>query len=157
MDDTEEKANNSNPALFEKALEICEKAHAGQFRRDGITPYAVHPKAVAKILSNKDEHIRAVALLHDVLEDTDMTAKDLLDQRIPERIVEAVKLLSKQPEDTYDTFIDRLLESKDYMARTVKIADIIANLQDSPTEKQVKKYSKALERLVLDELYTQRI
>jgi len=57
---------------FKKAFLFAERAHRNQFRKDGITPYIVHPISVVKILSkiHADEDLLISALLHDVPEDT---------------------------------------------------------------------------------------
>lgn len=66
--------------LIERAVAIAMKAHEGQTRADGVTPYVTHPIAVALNVARLDgvqeEHI-AAALLHDVLEDTDVTEETL--------------------------------------------------------------------------------
>lgn len=65
--------------LIEKALERAAILHQNQKRKDGATPYIIHPVAVAIILSNytEDEEIIAAGLLHDTLEDTDYTPEEL--------------------------------------------------------------------------------
>ncbi|MBD3330857.1 RelA/SpoT family protein [Candidatus Peregrinibacteria bacterium] len=64
---------------FVKAFDFAERAHRSQIRKDGITPYIVHPVSVVQILSKlrADEDILVSALLHDVPEDTDHTIKDV--------------------------------------------------------------------------------
>ena len=61
-------------SLTTKALRLCFEAHAGQLDRAGI-PYAHHPLHVAESMTSEDA--TCVALLHDVLEDTDVTLDDL--------------------------------------------------------------------------------
>jgi (p)ppGpp synthase/HD superfamily hydrolase len=119
-------------------------AHDGQFRRDGVTPYIVHPEAVAAKF--KDETKRAVAFLHDVIEDTDITAGDLHQAGFSKQIVDAVVALTKVEGETYAEFILRAKQND--IAREVKIADIFANLNDAPSDYQIRKYSKALLVLV---------
>lgn len=129
-------------------LELATKAHAGQFRRDGVTPYIEHPKAVAAAFEKGSDE-EAVAFLHDVLEDTDMTADDLIALGVPDRIVEAVKLLTKPKGENYERYINLLFFGFDspfsMLARRVKLADIAANLVDAPTDKQRQKYARALQ------------
>ncbi len=119
---------------------IATHAHKGQFRRDGITPYIEHPRAVANSLINI--RLKAVAWLHDVLEDTSITTFDLLVNGIPGDIVDAVEILTKQPKQDYGKYL-KLVKSN-WMAKAVKIADMKANLADSPTIKQVQKYTQGL-------------
>ena len=70
---------------FEKAVDFAVKAHAGQKRKDGGI-YVLHPFEVAAIASSmtKDENVICAALLHDTVEDTDVTAQDILENFGPE-------------------------------------------------------------------------
>jgi len=120
-------------------------AHDGQFRRDGVTPYIEHPRAVASRVGD-DEKAQSVAWLHDVLEDTKMTAEHLVKMGIPTDVVEVVKLLTFDPyEQLYSEYIKRV--KSDPVARRVKIADMLSNLSASPTEKQIREYVGALAEL----------
>ncbi len=112
--------------LTKKALLIAEQAHAGQYRNDGVTPYIVHPLAVAENFKD-DEMAICAALLHDVIEDSYITSDDLLKMGIPYIIVRAVVLLTKQKGQPY---INYLLNIKDDpIATKVKIKDIEHNIQ----------------------------
>jgi (p)ppGpp synthase/HD superfamily hydrolase len=124
------------------ASSIARKAHAGQFRRDGITPYVNHPEAVAKSLEGENPDVIATAWLHDVLEDTEVTISELKNAGIPVRVIEAVALLTRWDGQSYADYLHWV--SQDEIASKVKVADILHNLSDAPTEKQVAKYSKAL-------------
>lgn len=122
------------------AEDLSRRAHAGQFRRDGITPYFEHPRAVAGRVKEPEEKI--VAFLHDVLEDTDYTVQDLIDGGIPEHLVAVVQLLTKTPDVKYDDYISKIRDNK--IATNVKIADMLSNLSDTPSKEQIRKYAKAL-------------
>lgn len=94
----------------------------------------------------------AVALLHDVLEDSDITEEDLLDEKIPKTVVEAVKCLTKYDSESYDDFIARV--SKNELASKIKVADIEDNINilrlNSLTEKdldRVATYHRAWNKL----------
>ena len=126
------------------AQEIATLAHQGQFRRDGVTPYIEHPEAVAAVFP-EDSWQNEIAWLHDVIEDTDWTAQDLLDNGINGLVVDAVMTLTHQKGESYEDYIARI--SLDDWATQVKLADIAANLADSPTERQRKKYAKAISYL----------
>lgn len=65
--------------LYQTALTLAVEAHAGQIRKHNGTPYVVHPIMVARMVeaANFGEKVVAAALLHDVLEDTDVTAETL--------------------------------------------------------------------------------
>ena len=137
--------------LVGKVFGIAAAAHNGQFRRDGKTPYIKHPMAVADRVSKYGHEYVCVAYLHDVLEDTDVTAQDLLNQGIPSNIVEAVKDLTKEKGMHYSGYyFDEYLFTikRNELARRVKIADMLANLADDPTDKQIVKYSKGLQYLL---------
>jgi (p)ppGpp synthase/HD superfamily hydrolase len=123
------------------ASSIARKAHDGQFRRDGTTPYITHPEAVAKSLEGENPDVIATAWLHDVLEDTDVTIQELKHKGIPVRVIESVEVLTRRDGQSYDDYIHWV--SQDIIARKVKIADIRHNLSDAPTEKQIAKYGKA--------------
>ena len=129
------------------AQEIATLAHKGQFRRDGVTPYIKHPEAVAALVGEMSEFVIDAAWLHDVLEDTEFTEEELLMMHVDSVVVDAVKLLSHKKGEPYLEYIERLFSSDElhYMvARRVKLADIITNLSDKPTERQKEKYHKAL-------------
>lgn len=134
--------------LTSLALQIATNAHQGQTRRDGTTPYINHPMDVAKRVHHLGSDYVAVALLHDVLEDTDVTVKDLLDAGIPDNVVEAVTVLTKQRHEKYDDYLTRV--KKNTLAYHVKLADMSSNLADSPTERQVRKYADAMLKLKTD-------
>lgn len=130
--------------LMALAEATARDAHAGQFRRDGVTPYAVHPEAVASRVEGDPEAV-AVAWLHDVIEDTAVTADGLREQGFPPRVVEAVQTLTKRDGLSYDDYLTAVAASP--LARRVKIADMLSNLADGPTERQIVKYAKGLLRL----------
>ncbi len=74
--------------LWRRASAFSTRAHDGQFRRDGATPYIVHPHAVAMTVRHvfgcDDEVTLAIALLHDTIEDTTVDYDDLLEAFGPE-------------------------------------------------------------------------
>lgn len=119
----------SNKLLALKALSIAEEAHKGQFRKDGITPYIEHPVKVASFLYTlhiRDDEILAIAILHDVLEDTSVQANDLLNAGFSKEVVNAVCLVSKKPGYNNKEYYEKI--SKDPYATIVKIADRAHNL-----------------------------
>lgn len=121
------------------AREIAISAHEGQFRRDGKTPYIRHPEQVAK---NVEKRLQPIAWLHDVVEDTTVSLEDLKIAQFPQYIIDAVDLLTHRSSEPNVIYWKRMLQNRD--AVTVKIADIKANLKDSPTERQAEKYRRAL-------------
>lgn len=134
---------------IELAISIALEAHKGQKDKGG-NPYILHPLAVMNRLETIEEKI--VAVLHDVVEDTDVTLSQLRGYGFSEEIVEAVSLLTKSEEDSYEEFIEKTLKSR--ISRIVKIADIKENMKidriKQPTEndyKRLEKYRNALEIL----------
>ena len=119
-------------------------AHAGQFRRDGKTPYFEHPKRVVQLVEG-DLELQAVAWLHDVLEDTEWTSADLFKYGVTFSVVQSVELLTRGKDVSYSDYLTWL--KGNYSATRVKIADMVANLTDNPSEKQVVKYTRALQFL----------
>ena len=133
--------------LYKKAMKIAEKAHAGQVDKAG-EPYIGHPLYVSEHVSGKPEKI--AALLHDVVEDSDMTLEDLKD--FPEEIVNAVDHLTRNKEQSYENYI--CLLRLDPIARNVKIEDLKHNMDLSRLKEvtdddrqRVRKYEKYLKLL----------
>lgn len=136
--------------LTRKAMEISCKAHEGQKDKGGF-PYIHHPLYVAAGMQNEIE--AAVALLHDVIEDSDFTAEQLLDAGIPWVVVEAVQTLTHQQDEKYMAYIERIRENP--IACHVKAADLQHNIDlsrlQTVTEKDIQrinKYKIALKRLI---------
>jgi (p)ppGpp synthase/HD superfamily hydrolase len=133
-----------------RAERVARQAHHAQYRRDGKTPYITHPQRVAGRCQGNLK-AQAVAWLHDVIEDTDVDRKFLKLQGIPEDIIQAVEVLTK-PEGlgrdytSYMLYIAKVKENES--ARLVKIQDILDNMTDKPTERQMYRYSQALVKLV---------
>ncbi len=134
--------NQETKSLIELAESIACKAHAGQFRRDKVTPYITHPRAVAFRLRMEHPSVIAAALLHDVLEDTTETLFTLCEAGFPSEVVMAVDVLTKVQGTSYEWYLERVRNNP--IARKVKVADMLHNLSDSPTENQVIKYAKGL-------------
>lgn len=110
--------------LVVKAIEVAITSHGNQ--RDRVdNPYVLHPLRVMNKFWENPE-LMCVAVLHDVIEDTQLTSKDLL-RDFPKNIVDAVVLLTKEEGQDYDEYIARLLESKNKLALEVKLADMEDN------------------------------
>lgn len=120
---------------------IARRAHEGQYRRDGVTPYVAHPERVVKRVAG-DDFAEAVAWLHDVLEDTEENRETLLGAGIPEEVVVAVEALTKVEGLEYEAYLLRVRANP--LARTVKIQDMLDNLSDGPSDKQILKYARGL-------------
>ncbi len=132
--------------LIGKALEIAWKAHEGQKDKGGH-PYIRHPLSVAGQLDTEEEIM--TALLHDVVEDTDYTLNDLKREGFPPAVIEALQLLTHDPEVEYMDYVRRIRPNA--LARRVKLADLWHNslperLVQPLTEKdrqRLEKYRKA--------------
>ena len=110
--------------LLGKVLVLATNAHAGQFDRGG-NPYILHPLKVMHYLKSDDEELQCIALLHDVVEDTNTTWEDLREIGCTERIIFAVHALTKQRGQSYDQYKHEVLANKDAMR--VKMADLRHN------------------------------
>ena len=139
---------SDNAELLTLAEQIATRAHDGQFRRGGVVPYVEHPRAVVGRLED-DPEAQVVAWLHDVIEDTDETAESLVEAGIPAHLVEAVVQLTKTRETRYEDYLEQISGAP--LAKKVKVADMLSNLADHPTKKQIRKYAKGLLYLTRDE------
>lgn len=132
-------------SLLEEAFIVAEKAHKEQTDKNG-KPYIEHVKRVADKLEFVEDKI--IALLHDTIEDTEVTAKELL-EIFPKYVVEAVKSLSRNKEmESYREFIQRV--SLNDIAVSVKVADLKDNYHrdmKNPKPSLKKRYKWALEFL----------
>ncbi|WP_239616862.1 GTP pyrophosphokinase [Cohnella mopanensis] len=134
---------------IELAISIALQAHKGQIDKGG-NPYILHPLAVMNRVETIEEKI--VAVLHDVIEDTEVTIEQLREFGFSEEILKAISLLTRSKEDSYEEFIEKTIYHR--ISRNVKIADIKENMNISrikdPTEhdyKRLEKYKRAIERL----------
>lgn len=109
--------------LVRRAMIIALLAHGTQFDQGGF-PYIHHPIHLAEQM--EDEYTCAAALLHDTIEMSDVTVGILKENAMPEPVIEAVSLLTREPGSSYMAYIERL--SLNDIARTVKIADLKHNL-----------------------------
>lgn len=139
--------------LIAKAIILSHKAHVGQTRRNGITPYVSHPMSVAKRVESMggDDLAQATAWLHDTQEhdaEHPLTAEELRSEGIPEVVIEAIAELTKPKWDNYQKHIEMIASSSNPIVKQVKIADILTNLVDNPIPRQIRKYASALLILV---------
>lgn len=135
--------------LYSLALQIATRAHAGQ-RDKGGHDYIGHPLRVAERCATPQAKI--VALLHDTLEDTPLTAQYLTQQGFPDLIVEALQSLTRNRDEDYDDYISRAASNP--IGRQVKLADLEDNMDlrrlPSITDRDVerlRKYLRAWHRL----------
>lgn len=140
--------------LTRKALEIATKAHEGQVDKAGVT-YILHPVHLAEQMDTPIE--TAVALLHDVVEDSDYTLKDLIDADFPYQVIEAVDLLTHKDGVPYMEYIAKIKDSGNPVARKVKLADLRHNSDfhrlgsvDDDAKERREKYQQAIDFLEQD-------
>lgn len=110
--------------MLDKALLIATNAHHGQFDKGG-NPYILHPLKVMHYLKTNDEELQCMALLHDVVEDTTTTYVDLRAAGISERVIDALKCMTKQPGQTLGEYKEAVFSNRDAML--VKMADLRHN------------------------------
>lgn len=137
-------------ALTKKALRISFNAHKNQLDKSGM-PYVYHPFHVAEQM--KDEYSTCVALLHDVVEDTDITLDELKSNEFPDDVIEALSLMTHSDDVPYLDYIRNLKDNP--IARRVKLADLAHNsdlsrldVVDEKAVERVNKYKQAI--LILD-------
>jgi len=126
---------------LEDAISLAAKAHRGQKDKAGA-PYILHPLRV--MLRMETETDRIVAVLHDVLEDSGVTVRDLQKAGYSAEIVEAVQYLTRAKEEEYDQFIERVKGNT--LAVKIKIADLEDNLDferiKEPDQNDLRRYGK---------------
>jgi len=130
-------------SVLAKAIAIASEKHMGAFDKGGM-PYILHPLRVMSFLKSEDMELMAIAVLHDVVEDTDTTYEYLREMGMTERIIEGVRALTKIPGETTDEYKAKIKSSKD--AILVKMADLRHNSDirrlKGVTEKDVKRIEK---------------
>ena len=135
--------------MTEKALKLCFEAHKDQLDKSGM-PYVFHPFHLAEQMKTEDETI--VALLHDVVEDTDTTIADLISMNFNENVIEAISLLTHDADVDYFDYVRAIKENE--IARAVKLSDLRHNsdlsrlrVVDEWALKRNEKYLKAIKIL----------
>jgi len=134
---------------LDRAIELAKQHHEGQTDKAG-KPYIEHPLRVMNQVESEEEKI--VAVLHDIVEDTNISLNDLRNEGFSEEVVSAVECLTKQDGENYDSYIERI--SFNPLAVKIKLADLEDNrdltrlpeVTDKDLER-LEKYDKALEKL----------
>lgn len=129
--------------MLNKMLVLATNAHAGQFDKGGM-PYILHPLKVMHYLRSEDEELQCIALGHDIVEDTNVTYKQLAEEGFTERIINGIRALTKVPGETYEEYKERVFASEDAMR--VKMADLRHNTDirrlKGVTEKDIARAAK---------------
>ena len=132
---------NCLAASLEDAIALAVSAHKGQKDKAGA-PYILHPLRL--MMAVDSEHQKMAALLHDVVEDCDITLRQLAEWGYPEEVVRAVDHLTRREGETYRQFTERA--GRDPIARVVKIADLEDNMNIRRLPSVEKKSLGLLER-----------
>ncbi len=138
--------------LIYKSLEIVTRVFSDKVDKGGF-PYVIH---LLKVYSGVSEYIEKVcALLHDVVEDTDVTYDDLRNVGYNEEIISILTILTKLKGEDYQKYIDRVIASGNVHAMNIKLADLRHNMDSgrikNPTnndmERITKRYAPAYEKI----------
>lgn len=144
-EDKYEDIKNSDNLLY-KAFELVTILFENDVDKGGM-PYILHLEYVYRHVSSYEEKI--VALLHDTIEDKDVTKEDLLDLGFPQDIVDDVVVLTRVKPMEYNDYIDNLIKSERIRALHVKLADLENNMDltriKNPT---VKDYARVEKRYI---------
>jgi (p)ppGpp synthase/HD superfamily hydrolase len=135
----------------EDAIALAAQAHRGQrYASSDAEPYVFHPLRVMLRFTDPVEQMAAV--LHDTIEDTDLTIDDLAEAGYTADVVAAIECLTRRGGEEYEDYIDRV--ARNDVARCVKIADLNENIANSRrlpnsthNEKRIERYERALDRL----------
>lgn len=132
--------------LTKKALKISFNAHKNQVDKSGM-PYVFHPFHLAEQMD--DEYSVCVALLHDVVEDTDITIEELIIEGFPKEVINAIELMTHSDSVPYLDYVKII--KNNLIARKVKLADLMHNSDlsrldniDDKVLERVAKYKKAI-------------
>lgn len=137
--------------LTRKAMKIAYEAHKDQTDKSGV-PYIFHPIHVAEQMT--DEMTTCVALLHDVVEDTDITFEQLMGTGFPNEVISALRLLTHDKSVPYSEYIEGIKGNP--IATAVKLADLKHNsdparlqIIDDNAKQRMEKYRAAIIALSL--------
>jgi (p)ppGpp synthase/HD superfamily hydrolase len=145
------RVSGADHPTVEDAIALAAKAHRGQrYASPEGEPYVFHPLRVMLRFSDPADQIAAV--LHDAIEDTDLSINDLAEAGYTADVVAAIECLTHRGDETYDDYIDRV--ARNDVARRVKIADVNENLANNrrlpksrANTERIRRYTRALERL----------
>jgi GTP diphosphokinase / guanosine-3',5'-bis(diphosphate) 3'-diphosphatase len=138
--------NGLRHRTIDETIQIAVTLHSGQRDKAGV-PYIAHPLAVMRRLPEEAWH---VAVLHDAIEDGGLTEKKLRRLMYTDEEIEAITLLSRRKDESYEAFIDSIAHSGNRLAIRVKIADLEDNLDPSRPQQESKlrnRYILARKRL----------
>ena len=129
--------------VLAQAIAFAANAHAGQIRKFSGKPYIFHPLRVMMNMHTHEE--RVLAVLHDVLEDTDAD-EPMIRLHFGERILEHLKILTRVPGEKYADYIERVAMNP--LATKIKKADLADNINEHTPAGLAKRNRDALGFLV---------
>ena len=126
---------------LERAIEIAARTHAGQVDKGGA-PYILHPLRVMLRVAPGAQQI--VAVLHDVVEDSDVTFEDLEREGFAAEVISGLRAVTKVEGESYEDFVARA--ARDPVGKAVKLADLMENSDLSriaqPSQKDLERVAK---------------
>lgn len=144
--------------MFDRAVFIAAREHLGA-RDKGGHAYILHPMRIVMRLRTNDEELMSIAILHDVIEDSKLTFEDLKAEGFTDRVIEALKLLTRQKGVSYDDYIDGMCGNRD--ALLVKREDLRDNCDitrlKSVSEKDFERMNKYIRSFAKVEAYLKEL
>ena len=111
--------------MLNSMLVLATNSHSGQFDKGG-NPYILHPLKVMYLLKTSDEELMCIALGHDIIEDCDVTYRQLTDLGFTDRIINGIRCLTKVPGETQAEYMEKVKSNED--AIKVKLCDLRHNM-----------------------------
>ena len=134
--------------MTKKAMKLCFEAHKEQKDKSGL-PYVFHPFHLAEQMTTEETTI--VALLHDLVEDTNYTIEDLVNMGFDKAVTDAIALMTHSDDVPYMDYVRKIKENP--IAKAVKMADLKHNSDlsrlDVVDEKALMRREKYLEAIAL--------
>ncbi|MEG2053791.1 MAG: bifunctional (p)ppGpp synthetase/guanosine-3',5'-bis(diphosphate) 3'-pyrophosphohydrolase, partial [Oscillospiraceae bacterium] len=156
MDLLKQSNRNYDIELIQKAYDVAEKAHSGQLRRSG-EPFVSHPVAVAKLLLDMglDTESLCAALLHDVVEDTDVQIEEVTRifgadiSALVDGVTKLTKIVFSSVEEQQAENLRKMLlaMSNDIRVMLIKLCDRLHNMRTMDAQPEQKRRDKALETM----------
>lgn len=144
--------------MFDKAMLIAAREHLG-VRDKGGHAYILHPMRIVMRLNTSDEELMSIAILHDVIEDGKVTLEDLINEGFTDRVITALRLLTRRKGVSYDDYIDGMRGNRD--ALRVKREDLRDNSDitrlKGVSEKDFERMSKYIRSFAKVEAYLKEL
>lgn len=145
------KEEMTKGTLLARAIAIASSAHENQLDKGG-NAYILHPMRIMMRLRTDDTELMTIAILHDVVEDSDWTIEDLYNEGFSNRVLDALELMTHDKDEDYTTYIKRIATNSDCIK--VKKEDLRDNMDPSRLKglsrkdfDRMEKYQKAFKYL----------